>query len=159
MFYKFLSEWQYSVFWFFLFLFVSVFREKKSQIFFVTAAFDSFSVVVCVFVFVCNCVNTLEFGRIISFNSLTVCCLLISFYSCCLFQLILFKMYHSITNQFYLFFLPKKSDFKVCVWAIPNWNGNCSMKLVFVLFHNEMHSILQEISEFWSSFSTIIIHS
>lgn len=92
----------------FLFLFVSVFREKKSQIFFVTAAFDSFSVVVCVFVFVCNCVNTLEFGRIISFNSLTVCCLLISFYSCCLFQLILFKMYHSTTNQFYLFFLPKK---------------------------------------------------
>lgn len=90
MFYKFLSEWQYSVFWFFLFLFVSVFREKKSQIFFVTAAFDSFSVVVCVFVIVCNCVNTLEFGRIISFNSLTVCCLLFSFYSCCLFQLFFF---------------------------------------------------------------------
>lgn len=100
----------------FLFLFVSVFREKKSQIFFVTAAFDSFSVVVCVFVFVCNCVNTLEFGRIISFNSLTVCCLLISFYSCCLFQLILFKMYHSTTNQFYLFFLPKKNATSKCAY-------------------------------------------
>lgn len=59
-----MSEWQYSVGFYFIFCFFWLLK-KKSQI----SAFDSF----CVSVFVYNCVNTLEFGRIISFNSLTVC--------------------------------------------------------------------------------------